>query len=233
MGILLSWQLVVASILFLASFASSEFELPDLPTDSALYYKTLEDKKPTKLSSVLYKSNCVNIYDSESTSNNKKIYFYSPITLLNHLNVASINNQTVTPKGILSVSYSVGNQEIRTKVVEHLNQLLSQQIEPSHVKVHPFDSVRLTSKVKSADFLLTNEWIPYRPSLRFTLICPTREDCDRVKTQMRIDPKQFEHLRLEFNPQFINDGGLIAFLYTVMDSRNNSNFNSISRYLFQ
>jgi hypothetical protein len=211
MGIWLSWKLIVASILCLTiSLASSE--LPDPLTDPASS-DTREDKPSIKISSVKFESVCVNIYDSQTTSNNKKIYFYSPITLLNHLNVASINNQTVTPKGILSVSYSVGNQEIRIKVVEHLNQLLSQQIEPSHVKVHPFDSVRLTSKVKSADFLLTNEWIPYRPSLRFTLICPTREDCDRVKTQMRIDPKQFEHLRLEFNPQFINDGGLIAFLY--------------------
>jgi hypothetical protein len=45
-------------------------------------------------------------------------------------------------------------------------------------------------------------------SLRFTLICPTKEDCGRVKTQMQNFPKQFEHLQLEFNPE-LNAGALI------------------------
>jgi hypothetical protein len=97
-------------------------------------------------------------------------------------------------------------------VTQHLSQLLSQQIEPSHVKVFPFDSVRLTSKVQSADFSLTNEWLPYenQQSLRFKLICPRWEDCGRVEIQMLEFPKQFEHLQLEFNPK-LNDGALIFF----------------------
>jgi hypothetical protein len=197
MGIWLSWKLIVASILSLTSLASSS--------------EPREDKPPIKISSVQFESVCVNIYDSQTTSNDKNIYFYSPMALLNHKNVVSIHNQTVT-QGILSVSFTIWNQEVRNKVVQHLSQLLSQQIEPSHVKVLPFDSVRLTSKVQSADFSLTNEWRQYdnQPSLRFTLICPTREDCGRVKTQMLNSPKQFEHLQLEFNPK-LNDGALNFF----------------------
>jgi hypothetical protein len=208
MGIWLSWKLIVASILFLTSLTSSES--PDPLTDPTSS-DPREEKPPIKISSVKFESVCVNIYDSQTTSNNKKIYFYSPMALLNHKNVVSIHNQTVT-QGILSVSFHIWNQEVKRNVTEHLSQLLSQQIESSQVKVFPFDSVRLTSKVQSADFSLTNEWRLYdnQPSLRFTLICPTREDCGRVKTQMLNFPKQFEHLQLEFNPK-LNDGALNFF----------------------
>jgi hypothetical protein len=208
MGILLSWKLILlASILGLTSFASSES--PNLligPTSS----DTRQDKPlPIKLSSVQHESLCINIYDSQTTKNSKTIYFYSPMALLRHLNVASINNQTGT-HGTLSVTFSIWNSELRKKVAQHLTQLLSQQIELDQVQVFDFDSIRLTSKEQSADFSLTNEWLPYanQLSLRFTLICPTREDCDRVKTQLRISPKEFEHLRLAFKPK-LNDGGLI------------------------
>ncbi|XP_046458845.1 uncharacterized protein LOC124205446 isoform X2 [Daphnia pulex] len=203
MGIWLSWKLIVASFLCLTSLASSS--------------EPREDKTPIKISSVKFESVCVNIYDSQTTKNNKKIYFYSPMALLNHLNVISINNKTST-HGTLSVSFRIWNQEVKKKVVEQLNQQFpSQTIEPSHVKVLPFDSVRLTSKVQSADFSLTNEWILYdnQQSLRFTLICPTPEDCGRVRTQMLKFPTQFEHLQLEFNPKLndddcVNDDGVIS-----------------------
>ncbi len=209
MGIWLSWKLIlVASILFLTSFASSES--PDSLTDPTSSDIRGDKPLPIKISSVQFGSVCVNIYDSQTISNNKKIYFYSPIALLNHKNVASIHNETDT-HGFLSVSFSIWNQEVRSKVAQHLFQLLSQQIEPSQVRVFHFDSVRLTSKLQSDDFSLTFEWLTYnnQPSLRFKLICPTREDCDRVKTKMRISPEQFEHLQLEFNPK-LNDGALIC-----------------------
>jgi hypothetical protein len=197
MGIWLSWKLIVASFLCLTSLASSS--------------EPHEDKPPIKISSVKFESVCVNIYDSQTTKNNKKIYIYSPMALLQHLNVASINNKTST-HGTLSVAFRIWNLEVKKKVVEQLNQQFpSQAIEPSQVQVFPFDSVRLTSKVQSADFSLTNEWLPYKnqqTQIRFTLICPTPEDCGRVKTQMQKFPKQFEHLQLEFNPK-LKDGALI------------------------
>jgi hypothetical protein len=184
MGILLSWKLIIASILCLTSLASSSDPQQDKPL-------------PIKISSVKFESVCVNIYDSQTTSNNKKIYFYSPLALLIHTNVASINNQTST-HGTLSVLFRIWNEEVKKKVVEQLNQQFpSQTIEPSQVQVFPFDSVRLTSKVQSADFSLTNEWLPYKiqqTQIRFTLICPTKEDCSRVKTQMLNFPEQFEEM---------------------------------------
>jgi hypothetical protein len=201
---LLSLKLVVATILFLTSFASSELKLSD-PVADCTSSDIREDKPlPIKISSMQYGSVNVSIYDSQTTKNNKKIYFLSPIALLSHLNVVSIHDQTATG-GILSVSFSIWNQDVRKKVAEHLKQFLSQ------VQVLPFNSARLTSKVQSADFSLNNEWVlnDNKPSLRFTLICPTREHCDRVKTEMRINSKQFEHLKLDFKPQ-LNDGMLIV-----------------------
>jgi hypothetical protein len=235
MDILLSWQLVVASILFLTSVASSELEICDPPTDSTLFYKILKDKSPTKLSSVQYKSVSVNIYDSHiNNSYNERIYFHSPIALLENANVASIHNKTTT-RGILSISFVIWNHEIRKIVAEHLSQLLSQQIELSQVRVLPYESVRLTSKVQFADFSLTDEWLPRdnKPSTRFTLICPTRDDCDRVRNQMRANNSaQFDHLKLDFKFQF--DEGIICRLCFFKDSQNNRNFTSdYSRYLFE
>jgi hypothetical protein len=103
----------------------------------------------------------------------------------------------------LSVSVlKSGIQKLKKTVAEQLNQLLGQQIEPSQVKVFPFDSARLISKWLPglpANFL-TNEWLPYhgQVSFRFTLICPTREDCRRVKGEMQSFPEKFEDLQLEF-----------------------------------
>jgi hypothetical protein len=213
MDVLLSLKLVVATILFLTSLASSaELKLSDPLSDSTSSDTREDNPLPIKISSMQYGSVNVSIYDSQTTSGNKKIYFLSPIALLSHLNVVSIHDQTATG-GILSVSFSIWNQDVRKKVAEHLKQLLSQEIELSQVQVLPFNSARLTSKVQSADFSLNNEWVlnDNKPSLRFTLICPTREHCERVKTEMRTNPKQFEHLQLDFKPQ-LNDGMLIVLL---------------------
>jgi hypothetical protein len=201
----------VATILFLTSFASSELKLSD-PVADPISSDTREDKPlPIKISPMQYGSVNVSIYDSQTTSGHKKIYFFSPIALLSHLNVVSIHDPTAT-QGILSVSFSIWNQDVRKKVAEHLKQFLSQEIELSQVQVLPFNSARLTSKVQSADFSLNNEWVlnDNKPSLRFTLICPTREHCERVKTEMRTNPKQFEHLQLDFKPQ-LKDGILMCF----------------------
>jgi hypothetical protein len=132
------------------------------------------------------------------------------------MNVISVFHQTST-QGFLSISFAIWNQEIRTKVVQHLTQIFNQQIEPNQVRVFHFNSVRLTgSKLNFADFSLTDEWVAYKdqPSLRFSLICPTREDCDRVKTEMLSNPKQFEHLRLDFNPE-LKDGTYRLIVFFV------------------
>jgi hypothetical protein len=95
-------------------------------------------------------------------------------------------------------------------VAQHLTQFLNEKVEANQVKVFPFDSVRLTSKVQSADFSLTNEWQTFptdKQKVMLSLNCPTRQDCDRVKDRIRKD--ELKHLRLEFNPK-LNDGTLVG-----------------------
>ncbi|XP_046457064.1 uncharacterized protein LOC124204093 isoform X2 [Daphnia pulex] len=226
MGILLSftWKLMVASTFFLTGLAASELETSN-PLTVPASAKTPEDRPPPiKFSYMQFQSVCVKIYDSQITSRasgNKKIYFFSPIALLNHLNVASIYNQTVPNQGLLSISFSIWNQEVKTKVVEHLIRVLNQPVEPNQVQVFPFKSVRLTSTAQpQVDFSLNNEWLAYKNerSLRFSLVCPTREGCDRVKTQMHNNPEQFEHLRLDFNNPQLKDDTCIA---TIADDVEN------------
>ncbi len=174
MGISLSWQLVIVMALFLIGIASSELESPvpvtiSISTSIDRLLRTVPTEKPVpiKISSVQHESFCINIYDSQTTKNNKKLFYYSPITaVLQHKNVALIHNKTVPQ---LYVNFLPSNQEVRNKVAKHLNQSLRQQIESSQVKVLPYDSVRLTSKIQSPDFSLTNDWIPHDKALRFTL----------------------------------------------------------------
>jgi hypothetical protein len=159
MRILLSWQLVIVLALFLLGFASSELESPDDrvtdPIPTSIDSRTASTKKPapTKMFSMQHESFCINIYDSQITKNKKKIFYYSPITVLQHKNVAIIHKKTVPH---LYVNFFISNQEVINKVLEHLSQHLSQEIELNQVKVLPYDSVRLTSKVQSSDFSLTN-----------------------------------------------------------------------------
>jgi hypothetical protein len=49
-----------------------------------------------------------------------------------------------------------------------------------------------------------------------------------VKTEMRINPKQFDHLQLDFEPQ-LNDG-ILWCAFKILDPQNNLNFTSISDF---
>ena len=209
--ILLSWKLVVSFILFMSGLPPSELKSSDPLSDSTSSVARDDKPPPIKVSSMQYGEVCVNIYESlQTTSNNKKIYFYSPIALLNHLDVTSVTNQVSATQGKLSIGFTIWNQNVTDKVAEHLTQFLNEKVEPNQVQVFPFDSVRLTSKVQSADFSLTDEWQTFdknRHKLRFSLTCPTKQDCDQVKKGIRNN--EFKHLRLEFNPK-LNDGTLVG-----------------------
>jgi hypothetical protein len=207
----LSWRLIVPWILF-TNDLSTELKSSDPLTDSASFVARDNKPPPTKvISSLQYGKVCVNIYDSfQTTLNNKKIYFYSPIALLNPLDVTSVANQVSATQGNLSISFTIWNQTVTDKVAQHLTQFLNKEVEANQVKVYPFDSVRLTSKVQSVDFSLTNEWQTFdktRTKIRLSLTCPTKQDCDQVKNRIRRD--ELKHLRLEFNPK-LNDGTFVG-----------------------
>ena len=209
----LSWKLVISLILFMSGLLPSElksFESDPL-TDSASSVVLDDNRPPTKVSSMQFRQVCVNIYDSHQTTlNNKKIYFFTPIALLDPLNVVPVANQVSATQGKLAISFTLWNQNVTDKVVQHLTQFLNEKVEPKQVKVFPFDSVRLTSKVPCIYFSLTNEWQTFptdKQTVMLSLNCPTRQDCDKVKDRIRKD--ELKHLRLEFNPK-LNDGTLVG-----------------------
>ena len=182
-----------------------------------------DDNKPPPIkviSSLQYGRVCVNIYDSfQTTLNNKKIYFYSPIALLDPLTVVPVANQANTTQGILRISFTIWNENVTDKEAQHLTQFFNKQVETNQVKVYPFDSVRLTSKVQSVDFSLTNEWQTFdktRTKIRLSLTCPTKQDCDQVKNRIR--KKELKHLRLEFNPK-LNDGTVCWYILNWINNK--------------
>jgi hypothetical protein len=65
--------------------------------------------------------------------------------------------------------------------------------------------------------------ISQHSNLPWSCTCSTREVCDRVKNQMRIEPKQCEHSWFQTSIERWNADG--AFLKT--DSQNNLNFTTI------
>jgi hypothetical protein len=189
-------------------------------TDSSSSVILDDNRPPIKVSSMQFRQVCVTIYDSLQTdSNNKKIYFFTPIALLDPLNVVPVANQVSATQGKLAISFIIWNENVTDKVVQHLTQFLNEKVEPNQVQVFPFDSVRLTSKVPCIYFSLTNEWQTFptdKQKLRLSLNCPTRQDCDKVKDRIRKD--ELKHLRLEFNPK-LNDGTFVGLFFTWINNK--------------
>lgn len=201
MGIL--WQLVIVLALFLNGFAFSELESPNrvtypIPTSIDIRTASTEKPAPTKMFSMQHESFCINIYESQEISNKKKEYFHSPITLLQHTNVIPLQNNK------LRVHFQISNLEVLKKVLERLKLHLSQEIGLNQVKVLPYERVRLTSTEQPTDFSWNNESIPHNKPLSFEFLFLSQEKRDQVTKQLKDNPKKFDHLRLEFHPQFIN-----------------------------
>ncbi|EFX79539.1 hypothetical protein DAPPUDRAFT_319423 [Daphnia pulex] len=186
MGTLLSWQLVIVLALFLNGFYSSELESPDRVTDpistSIDTQRTASTDKPvpTKISSVQHESFCINIYESQEIKNKKKDYYHSPITVLKPDNTVRVTNNK------LKIRFETSNVAVKTKVLDRLRGLISQEIMLNQVEVLPYESVQLISKVESPDFTLINKSIPNGDQLNFELLCHTKENCERVRNELHI-----------------------------------------------
>jgi hypothetical protein len=58
----------------------------------------------------------------QTTLNNNKIYFYTPIALLDPLTVVPVANPTNPTQGILRLTFTIWNQTVKDKVAQHLTQ---------------------------------------------------------------------------------------------------------------
>ena len=93
------------------------------------------------------------------------------------------------------------NDKVENEVVKHLNQIVGQEIQPNRVRVIPLEKVILTSKLPTADYLLSPVWTPYDKSktLRLSLSCYEQKICDELAEEMRSDPEQFHHFKLLYS----------------------------------
>ncbi len=109
------------------------------------------------LSSMKYGNFHIEIYEhanNQKVSASEKKYFYSPIALLDHKSVVSrLNRFTKQPE--MRFRIEMWNDKVENEVVKHLNQIVGQEIQPNRVRVIPLEKVILTSKLPTADYLLS------------------------------------------------------------------------------
>jgi hypothetical protein len=160
---------------------------------------------PDTLGSMEYGNFGIDIY--EHTSNRKQNtslgyckYYFSPIALLDHESAVSFfNNVTKQPE--MRFLIEMWNPKLKNEVIKYLSKLLKHHIYEEQVQVIPFDKVILTSTPSSSSFSLSSEWktIRHHKDINFTLSCFAQDDCDRLATEMRSGPEQFDHFKLLFS----------------------------------
>jgi hypothetical protein len=148
----------------------------------------------------------VNIY--EHANNNKatttnainKKYFYAPIALLNHRSAHSFFNN-VTQESEVRFRIEMWNTKVENKVVSYLTKYLNMTIEDNQVQVIPLEKVALVSTKSSTVFSLPTDWLLYQQhqSVKFTLSCFVKKDCDQIAADMRSNPQQFDQFKLLFS----------------------------------
>lgn len=154
----------------------------------------------------------------------KKMYYYSPLTLLDHKSAKSGFNN-VTKQAELRFRIEMWNDDVNNKVVEYLSQFLGYEVKPSQVKVRSFDKVMMANANPfPAVYTLSNDWLPYQmeKSIWFTLTCLQQKDCDQVEALTHQNPTDFEHFKFFFgdaitktqltNIRVINSGGMASKL---------------------
>ncbi|XP_046653802.1 uncharacterized protein LOC124344330 isoform X2 [Daphnia pulicaria] len=161
---------------------------------------------PSELCSMPYGNFRVNIY--EHANNNKatttnainKKYFYAPIALLNHRSAHSFFNN-VTQESEVRFRIEMWNTKVENKVVSYLTKYLNMTIEDNQVQVIPLEKVALVSTKSSTVFSLPTDWLLYQQhqSVKFTLSCFVKKDCDQIAADMRSNPQQFDQFKLLFS----------------------------------
>nr|CAH0100531.1 unnamed protein product [Daphnia galeata] len=160
---------------------------------------------PDTLVSMAYGNFRVDIYEhannhkSTTTPSNCK-YFYAPIALLDHQGATSSFNN-VTKKAEMRFRIEMWNDKVQNQVVNYLGKVVGRQVDDHQVQVIPFENVILSSTSSSNIYSLGTDWKSYRQHkfFWFTLSCIDQKDCDQLADNMRNNPQQFDHLKLQFS----------------------------------
>jgi hypothetical protein len=144
-----------------------------------------------------------NNHKATTTANEKK-YFYSPIALLDHKSAVSRLNR-VTKQPEMRFRVEMWNDKVQNEVVKYLNDIVDHQIKSNQVRVIPLEKVILTSNTPATDYTLSPVWTTYDRSktLKLSLSCYDQKICDELANEMRSDPEQFDHFKVQTPVQFV------------------------------
>jgi hypothetical protein len=160
---------------------------------------------PDTLVSMAYGNFRVDIYDhannhKSTTAPSNYKYFYAPIALLDHQGATSSFNN-VTKKAEMRFRIEMWNDKVQNQVVNYLGKVVGRQVNDHQVQVIPFENVILSSTSTSNIYSLGTDWKSYRQHkfVWFTLSCIDQKNCDQLADNMRNNPQQFHHLKLQFS----------------------------------
>ena len=93
------------------------------------------------------------------------------------------------------------NDKVQNQVVNYLGKVVGRQVNDHQVQVIPFENVILSSTSPSNIYSLGTDWNSYRQHkfFWFTVSCIDENDCDQLADNMRNNPQQFDHLKLQFS----------------------------------
>ena len=192
-------------LLFLAICATVSLVISGQPDISVSSSWAKLQISPNTLVSMAYGNFRVDIYEhannqkSTTTPSNYK-YFNAPIALLDHQGTTSSFNN-VTKKAEMRFRIEMWNDKVQNQVVNYLGKVVGRQVNDHQVQVIPFENVILSSTSSSNIYSLGTDWKSYRQHkfVWFTLSCIDQKDCDQLADNMRNNPQQFDHLKLQFS----------------------------------
>ena len=157
----------------------------------------------------------VSIYEHKdnrkSTNDNRKMYFFAPIVILDHKSAESYVNP-IDEQAEMRFRVEMWNKDVKNYVIKHVSKLVGKTVKPHQVDVLPLEEVTLVSAVPSSDYSLSNNWIPYQneEELWFIIKCVEKEECENLKNVMLTNPEAFHHFKIE-TPAFSAGIGLRIF----------------------
>ena len=159
---------------------------------------------PGYIFSVPYKEYSLKIYEHYNNNNPKtnstlKKYFYTPLSLLDHLSASSELN-VFTKKTELRFRVAMWNNQLQNEIVRSLIDYLKVSIRSDQVSVLPIEKILLNG-IRSTVVEQSMEWKSYHGhrDVYFKLICKQLDECNQLAEEMKMRPHQFDDMKLHLS----------------------------------
>lgn len=156
------------------------------------------------LGSMKYGNFRVNVYEHaansrpDTLSGRWKKYFYAPVAVLDHESATSGYN-AINKRYEMDFEIVMWNEALSKEVAAFVSDLLNETVSLRQVQIIPFHKVMLINNVLPDDgqYRLSGQYQSHE-SVSFTIVCSTRQDCDRLAEHMRDKPADFAEFQLVF-----------------------------------